>query len=1241
MINISQSWLNRKLRLIMRVTFLLLLTTFMLSGVLIADKVNSQSVSKLDFTSIGEFSVSVGFQNSTLGEVLDLIEQQTLITFSYATALRVLPVSNLNYKNAELAKILEQIQNELQVDFIQVDGMIAVTPIKQTLKALPVVFASVDGTIAEQQTRNMIDGSNLRVRDIPQTNQVGTIRGRVVDARNDDALAGASVFIQSLNRGAVANVEGEFEIASVPVGNHTMTVSFIGYRRQEVEIRVTTSQTTEIEVRMQPASTSLQEVEVVSTGYQQIPIERAAGSFVHVGREILESRVSTNIINRLEDNIPGLIFQRDLDLTPVRANDNNPISIRGVSTIRSENQPLIVVDGFPYDGDINNINPNDVENITVLKDASAASIWGARAGNGVIVITTKRGSFNRRTNISVNSSTTIGDRPDPFHYPQMSVSDFVDAVVTLFDHGHFQYPTISPTTIVPPLMQTLLDRRDGIISESEALQMLDYYRQQDVRKDYEKYFYRNSQNKQLSLNISGGSDNQHYSISAGIDDNVQNVVSNSFKRYTLDFKNAWRFLENKLDVSGGINFTRTLNEIGNERGTPVIGITHTEDQGIFPYSRLADDNGNALPLFLYNQRFLEGAMGQGLLDWYYYPVNEIGLSPAITDVIDYRINANIGYTIIPGLKIESIYQYWNSLSDYTKIQPIESYAVRHLINNFTQVNPDGSFSYPVPHGGIKDYRNSNTYSHNFRSQVHFNRTFYGDHTIAAFGGVEVRDQQSDSRSGRYYGYNDDLGLFQQVDHLSSHRSYVTGLTNLVITPNVSLLGTINRFISQYGNASYTYLNRYTITGSFRRDASNLFGVETNNRVNPLWSAGFSWTLSEEDFYKLGFLPYLKLRSSYGYNGNVNNSISAILTARYQPASFNQLGFPVPYVNIANYPNPDLRWEKIKIFNSGFDFASANNIIRGSVEWYLKYGIDLIGDEPFPPSSGVTSFQGNFANTKTQGVDITLNINNIDRSIKWYTDLNLSFINEKVTHYGQPPTVTSMRTYGTGRSTPFSAPVVGRPMHAIYSYRWAGLDPQTGDPMGYLNGEKSSDWAAIMNSYINPEDMKYHGPGRPPVYGAIRNTFNWNNFSLSANISYRFGYYFRRNGINYSLISSTIASVKTTDDFARRWQQPGDEVYTQVPSFRPELTSVQASNRQIFYNFNASLIERGDHIRLQDIMLSYTIRNQSWLPLERAQVYFHANNLGILWKASDKVKDPDYRNYVQAIRTLSFGIRIDY
>jgi TonB-linked SusC/RagA family outer membrane protein len=1059
------------------------------------------------------------------------------------------------------------------------------------------------------------------------------VKGRVVNENGAPVIV--SVVVKGTNKGISTTERGEFVLSDVDE-NAVLVIS--GVNIETVEIKVNGRK----DLGTIGVKTKMEEIEAaaVSTGYQRIPRERVAGSYFTVDKELIDRRVGLNVLQRLEDYVPGLVFQRDIES---RHNEEGSVmTIRGSSTIRSEGQPLIVVDNFPYEGDIKNINPNDVQSITVLRDASAASIWGARAGNGVIVITTKNGRFNGKFQVSANSNFMIGESPSPYHWPQMSMNDYVDAIETLFDNGYFQFPTVRYNTIVPPLMQTLLDRRDGRISDAEAQDQLDQFKSQDVRRDYDKYYYQRSVNRQYSLNISGGSDRHHYALNAGYDDNDAYLKHNSYKRLNLEAKNTWRLLKNKLEISGGINYIRTVDTRANP-GPPVAGLVNANDFGIFPYSRLADDNGNPLPLYLYNKPDLDEAMNNGLLDWYYYPIAELGLSPDIAESIDYRLNASASYKILPGLKAEVLYQYWNNIVDGQQHLSAKSYDVRHLINNFTQVLPDGTLQYPVPIGDILDYRNLKGFSHNLRGQMHFNERWNDRHEISALAGAEMRDQQIRGRTGRYYGYDSELGLSMPVDQFGTYTSYISNLNNLVIPANQNISGTTNRFISYYANASYTFLNRYSITGSFRTDASNIFGVETNNRVKPLWSAGLSWSLHDEPFYRSSLFPYLKIRASYGYNGNVNNSVAALLTAYYLSAFYNRNSIGAinaPYAVISNPPNPNLRWEKVKIVNFGVDFATRGKRISGSIEGYFKEGIDLIGSNMFPPSSGVTSFQGNFASTRSQGIDLLLNTLNVDGAVSWRTDLNFSFVREKVTRFGLEPSIFDLRTYGDGRNSPGSIPLQGRPLHGIYSYHWAGLDPMTGDPMGLLDGSPSSNHQAILAGYTKGDQLRYHGPGRPTIFGAIRNTVSWKGLQVSANISYRLGYYFRRQAISYSSLTSSPYRA-TTDDFARRWQKPGDEAFTQIPSFRPELTGAAASNRNIFSLLNSSLIEKGDHFRLQDVMVSYSLPAIKWLPLKRAEVYVHANNLGIIWKASDNVKDPDFRNYIAPIRTIAFGVRFNY
>lgn len=1223
--NISQSWLNRKLCLIMRVSFLLLLTTFMLSGVLIADKVNSQSVSKLEFNNIGKFSISVGFQTSTLGEVLDLIEQQTRITFSYATALRVLPVGNLNYNNADLATILQQIQNEVHVDFVQVDGMIAVTPVKQTMKALPIVYASVDGSIAEQQSRNLVDGSNLRVREIPQTNQVGVIRGRVVDARNDDALAGASIFIQSLARGAVANAEGEFDMAAVPVGTYTMVVSFIGYRRQDVEVVVTSGQTTEIEIRMLAASTSLQEVEIVSTGYQLIPRERATGSFSIVSSELVENQVSTGILDRLIGNVSGMVFTN-------HAGTRDAIQIRGRNTIFANANPLIVLDGFPYDGDINNINPNDVLNVTVLKDAAAASIWGSRASNGVIVIETKRSRLNQPLQASISSSTTIGEVPDLYFQPKVSSAEYIEIEEWLFNEGYYNTAMNSiARTPLTPAVEIMRKRRDGIITNDEAEQQLNVLRGLDIRDDFTKYLYQNSVFQQISMNVGGGGSNYTYYLSAGVDNNKTNLIRNDYQRISLNSRNTFSPIDN-LTLSANFIYTQTStsnNNVGHS------GIFSRPGNQIYPYARLVDDNGNSLPIVKnHSYEWIISPQNNHLLDWQYRPIDELYLADDVTNVFDTRIQTSANYKFTDWLEGEISQQFQKSTSHQRNHKSIETYEMRDLINAYTRQNPDGTLIRPLPLGGSLLNTDRILTSNTFRSNIRINKDIFENDRINGIAGFEVRDVVSDFRSNILYGYNDDYGTsVAAIDFDTFHPRYPTGSGR--ITNTQSITESTNRFISYYSNLSYSHDNKYVLSLSARKDASNLFGVRTNQKGVPLWSAGLSWDISREDFYNFDLIPYLKIRSTYGYNGNTYNDISAYLSAFYLTSSLSGLRGAL----IQNPPYPDLRWERVKLTNFALEFGSINNRITGNIEYYTKRGVDIIGAYSVAPMAtiGTGTVQRNVAETKGSGLDVTLNTINIDRAIKWTSTIFVSTVKDQVTKYDVPTSAAAL--VGSNQpgnwSVGFLYPVIGRPVYTVYSYRWAGLNPQTGDPQGYLNGEVSSDYTSILNT-TTVDELIYHGSASPTNFGSIRNTVTWKSLSVSANITYKFGYFFRKQSINYS--GATFWSNQH-GDYSNRWQQQGDENFTNVPS-RPQLPMV--ANRDNLYLRSEIHVQKGDHIRLQDVRFTYDLSDQlrTITPINRLQVYAHANNLGLIWTANEFGIDPDSQ-IIPTPRSISFGVKMDF
>jgi hypothetical protein len=411
--------------------------------------------------------------------------------------------------------------------------------------------------------------------------------------------------------------------------------------------------------------------------------------------------------------------------------------------------------------------------------------------------------------------------------------------------------------------------------------------------------------------------------------------------------------------------------------------------------------------------------------------------------------------------------------------------------------------------------------------------------------------------------------------------------------------------------------------SGRIDQSNLFGVKTNQKGVPLWSAGAAWNINQEKYYTSEWLPFLKLRVTYGYNGNVYKGISAYTTARYNG---NNGSTQLPYAQVINPPNPELRWEKFQMVNMGIDFGFKGDRLSGSVDFFQKKGIDLIGVSLFAPSSGISTFRGNYAGTKGKGVDLTLNSKNTNGDFTWRTNLLFSYIQDKVTGYNVEPTGLP----GVG------VPVLNRPLYGIYSYAWAGLDPLTGDPQGYLNGKLSKDYTTILST-ANINNSMYNGSARPTIFGSLRNTITWKNISLSANISYRFNYYFRKQSVNYT---NVLNSKIDHGDFDLRWQKQGDEKFTNVPSL-PESVN---SSRDNFYAGSSVLVGKADNIRLQDVRISYDLPGNSVrnLPVKHIQFFAYANNLGMIWKADKGKIDPDYANAVYApVRTIAAGIKADF
>lgn len=1042
------------------------------------------------------------------------------------------------------------------------------------------------------------------------------ITGTVKDEQGQ-SIAGVTVRIKGTNTVVLTNENGVFSI-EVENSNSILQFSFIGFEMQERTASLN------MQIILKEAVGQLDEVNLVSTGFETIPKERATGSFVKLNNELVERRVSTNILDRLEGVTSSLVMNRNYSAGNA---NSSPFSIRGMSTIFGNAKPLIVVDNFPFDGDITNLNPNDVESITVLKDATAASIWGARSGNGVIVITTKKGRQNKPLSISINSNVNLSEKPDIFYGQSfLDANGFIEAEQFLFSKGYFDANLNNTTTrpVVSPVVEILAQQRAGTLSQTEAESQINAFRGKDVRDDISRYFYRSTASQQYALNLSAGGDKYSYYISSGYD-NVPSVnTGNDYNRTSMNSNFNFTPIKN-LEITTGLQYALTNSQNNSIQGA----IAPTGKSNYYPYADLVDDSGNALAVPNdYRQSYITSLGTTQLLDWEYRPYDEIRNNDNTTKTNYARINAGLKYTFIPGFSLDLKYQLEKQNNTNLNLQNQQSYFTRNLINLNTQVN-GSTVTRPVPLGDILDNDRSELTGKSFRAQFNLNKIVVENHELTAIIGIDARELIVDRYLNRAYGYNPNIATLATIDFNTSFTKY----SDLQFPGTIPYFSRIDKstdeYFSYFGNASYSYMKRYTFSGSARIDQSNLFGVNTNQKSIPLWSFGMAWDISSESFYKFSNFPSLKLRGTYGYNGNVDKSVSAFTTGIFG----NSLITNVPAVTIQNPPNPELRWEKIRLFNLGVDFVTKRKLLGGSIEYYTKKGTDLIGFAPVDPTTGVRQYKGNVANISGSGVDIDLQLS-VGERVKWISNLLFSNAINKVTKYRDITTVSGLLQNADGYIEISITPVVGRPVFSLFSYRWAGLQGVDGAPQGYLNGEVSTDYATLSNS-ADVNTVQYEGSSRPTQFGSFRNSIAYKNLIVSVNVTYKLGYFFRRPALSYSTMASSYLG---NSEFNNRWINSGDEFTTNVPSFSYPFNA----NRETFYQYASINIEKGDHFRLQDVQVKYDFKLSSTNLFRSFGVYAYINNLGIIWKQTKETIDPDFiRNDYISPRTYAIGLKATF
>lgn len=1028
------------------------------------------------------------------------------------------------------------------------------------------------------------------------------VNGRIVD-QDGQPLIGATVFVPGTQNKTVTDIDGNFTLPDAEASD-MIEISYIGkktIRRKAGSHR--------LNVVIYDENNTLNDV--VVTGYQTISKERAAGSFAVLTPEKMQDKLQTNILDRMEGLVAGM----------KRVPGMNP-EIRGISTLNGSKAPLYVVDGIPFEGSIDALNPADIVNVTVLKDASAASIYGARSANGVIVITTRQGEKGK-TKVSYDGSIKFTPLPSRDYLNLTSSSELVDLQKTLFKYPHSNYIEEKSKTQMNEVYRLLYANARGKLSDADLESQLNVYRNQDRYQQMKDAFVRSaSMVHQHNLSFSGGADIYKYALSVNYQENLPYEKKQSTQRLGFNFKNQFDFFK-WLRINVGIINSNVKASYNN-------GFTGYNNLYSGPSYRMLY-NQDGTPAQWYNnksQMEIDRLNSLGLLDETYRPIDEVDKAHYKNENKYQNINVGAKIMFMKGLDLDIMYQTEHT-DGYTKqLYDADSYTIKTEVNNATVIGADGSVTKHIPEGARLQETWLKNHSYTFRMQLNFNREF-GIHGVQALVGAERRKVVTQSTVVNKWGYNDQTLAYKSINELALGTAvkgtqavygnyYYSG-------PYDSFRYTDNRYVAFYGNASYTFDRKLTATGSIRIDQSNLFGTDPKYQYRPLWSAGLHYVALEN----YNWIDRLAVRATYGINGNVakNSGPYMIATNESRPNYYTN----EYYSYISTPPNPTLRWEKTNVFNLGVDFNLLKNRLNGSIEFYSKNSNDLLGNQLTDPTTGWTSLMMNYGKMYNRGVEISLQSVNVrTRDIMWTSGLTFSYNKNKLTKIENSGTSAFDYIYSVQNRE-------GKPMSSLYSVRYAGLD-ENGVPQAYkANGE-------IVKSYrdLEKEDLEYSGTTNPPYAASLSNKISYKGFDLSFMFVFYGGHKLRDVAASYvwnRMPTLNYAGVMDKDRM-HFWQKPGDE---KDPDMAPAfLYKTANSNSEYLWSAANKHIQKADYLKLRDLTIGYTFPKQ-WINkvyMQNLRVSLQIQNL-FYWAANKNNLDPEVWNGTSLATSRGYHIPATY
>ncbi|KJD34888.1 TonB-dependent receptor [Tamlana sedimentorum] len=1052
-------------------------------------------------------------------------------------------------------------------------------------------------------------------------------------------LAGVTIIEQGTNNGVATDFSGKYEIAVK--SNAVLEFSYVGFKKKTILVSDLTY-FSNVNVTLKENVNALDEVVVVSSGYQEISKERATGAYVGVKKDQI-NKPASSISERLIGAVAGVQSTVDADGTV-------NFQIRGLSSLVADADPLIVLDGFPVEGGFETINPNDVESITVLKDAAAASIWGARASNGVIVVATKKGK-KKGMNVTVSSFLRTSKKLDlDYVLARGSSSDFIAYEQAGFDTNFFGDffgpPSIAATQVSSPFSQAIVamnEARLGRITEAERDATLATLAGLDNSKQIKDYLLATPLTTQHNINISGGNEKMTNSVSLLFEDKNSMFIGDDTQEYQINFKNQTQLAKRvKLDFATMLQYSdATTNSGGN-----MLSVI----KSLAPWDMLKNDDGTLTDmsyLNYYMPNFNEFVPAElfPYSDWSYNPITEVENRDLSTKQINARVNAGLTVDIIEGLKISSKIQYELFNTSNRDYYNDKTFAVRKFINETS--GPEWRIGEEptqlVPNGGILNQSSSEVNAYNWRNQLNFNRTFNQKHHVDLLLGSEISNRTAKSTiNPASFGYDPEtLVSSDLLEDRDTHRLwnnlpaiYAGYFHSFGLSYQHFYSETTTRLFSIYGNLAYTFDDKYVFTGSYRTDAANIISENPALRYDPFWSGGFGWHVGKEKFMEhVSWLDKLYLRTTYGSGGNIipRSSFTPIIS----------LGTSLDLVTdqltatITDEGNPDLRWERTNSFNIGADFSTFKGKLYGSIDVYNKKGTDLIVDQDISGVFGTTSQRLNKGQMVNKGIELSIgaSIPIKNNEIVWSGTFNFSHNENEITEFNK-------LVYGSTELSigPTSSYVEGYNANELWSYEYAGLYDFGGGVLApSVYGEDQANIDLNLGASGNALNfMVADGTTNAPTILGFRNAFKIYDFDLSFILTAKFGHVFRRQGFNYNDLSGGNTYV--------------NEKFTEVANGDPnEILPYPTTGVQryyfysVYYPYLSYLTADASHIRFQEVNLTYTLPNQitNKLGINSLSLFAQANNLGVIL-FNEYGEDPEYpKESIRPQATYTFGINLNF